>query len=1090
MFGTRLRKILRDVWARKVRTLLVSSSIFIGVLGVVTLFSAGEILIDQLQEDLQQDELAMIRLSVTSSSQAQANDQAVLDKLRDVPGVAEVEGRYVYRMSWRLPGAEFFEDGTVAAYTEPLDAMDLEPPTVERGAYPQPGEKALAVERRMADRYGLDIGSEIELRILSDSGDNDGAVKTETWTVSGIVFQPYGEVGGTGPLENETLAFAQPQQAQYIAGRTGLSAIYARYNNFATADDDIEQFESNLDNYAIEFRFLEDPAENSAIEQTRSTNRILVLLAMIALVVSGFLVINVINSIVVEQRRQIGVMKSLGGRREDSFIIYTGITVVYGIIGVIPGVLLGIPGGYYAAQGLANQTNTIIDEFAVSPTGIILGIVVGLAVPFLAAMAPVWTGTRVSILDAMTDVGIEATYGQGLLARIIALIPMPITLRQAINNVNRKKWRLALTGTTLTVAVGAFMGIFAVFSSIATEVEETFETIGNQIGISPSQGRPLEDITSLIGTDEFQARLAEEGLPQLRDIEPGASLAITIVGYDPPPISAGPPGLFAFGINPANPDIARLDLREGDGWQEDPTREGVVISSRIADLMAVGAGETINIRARGNEREFEIIGVSNYPFDTVWFRWDDLARLGGLVLGAAQAEDYGMGTTAVNVPGYTSLSAEQPIGLPPGLTGVLGLTPEVSQFFDFVAGENFTPGADEVIISTVLAERGSDECRSTSDDPAACSYAVDDTLTISFRGSEPKEYTIAGIFQLPERAGQRNPVHPTDVIGIFWEELAQLEGRPLPADPAAVTGFGRTPPATVTPQGADQPDGEVETLGLIDQVSPFLNYVEGRTFQPDADEIIISQALAEARGYGVDDRLTLQIDDHAPQTYTVTGVFEFPQQADGDQQTVALYWQDLARLQGRDVDGQPYPNSVDIILGKDDPSVEDVNAVIELIKEELLRNGITAEYINWVEFNETITQFISLFGVILNLAAALIAAVGAVGLLTSLSISVFERQKEIGVMRSVGASSWTVIAQFLVEGLTIGVVAWFFGVPLSILVSQGLINALPFSTLDIGYPPITPLVGLAGMMVVVTIASLWPSIAASRRTVSDILRYQ
>ena len=45
---------------------------------------------------------------------------------------------------------------------------------------------------------------------------------------------------------------------------------------------------------------------------------------------------------------------------------------------VIPGVLLGIPGGYFAAQGLAAQSNTIIEDFGVSVTGIVIGVLVGL----------------------------------------------------------------------------------------------------------------------------------------------------------------------------------------------------------------------------------------------------------------------------------------------------------------------------------------------------------------------------------------------------------------------------------------------------------------------------------------------------------------------------------------------------------------------------------------------------------------------------------------------------------------------------------------------------------------------------------------
>lgn len=42
MVGTRGRKILHDIGSRKVRTLLVSISIFIGVFGTVTLFTMGD----------------------------------------------------------------------------------------------------------------------------------------------------------------------------------------------------------------------------------------------------------------------------------------------------------------------------------------------------------------------------------------------------------------------------------------------------------------------------------------------------------------------------------------------------------------------------------------------------------------------------------------------------------------------------------------------------------------------------------------------------------------------------------------------------------------------------------------------------------------------------------------------------------------------------------------------------------------------------------------------------------------------------------------------------------------------------------------
>jgi ABC-type antimicrobial peptide transport system permease subunit len=80
---------------------------------------------------------------------------------------------------------------------------------------------------------------------------------------------------------------------------------------------------------------------------------------------------------------------------------------------------------------------------------------------------------------------------------------------------------------------------------------------------------------------------------------------------------------------------------------------------------------------------------------------------------------------------------------------------------------------------------------------------------------------------------------------------------------------------------------------------------------------------------------------------------------------------------------------------------------------------------------------------------------------------------------------------FLVEGLIVGVIAWALGVPFSYALDRTLIAEFNFqNTPEAAYPPVTLLYGLAGMLAIATVASLWPSIAAARKTVSNILRYQ
>ena len=156
MFRSRFRKVLRDVWARKGRTILVAIAIFVGVLGVVALVSSGDIMLMQLRKDLQQDKLAMIRTFVSVPKGIELDNTAYLQKLRELPGVTAIQGNAIYPISWMLPGETEFSDGIIRSFSTPLDQVTLEPPRLfGEGRFPNPGSKEIAVEMRMALKYHL-----------------------------------------------------------------------------------------------------------------------------------------------------------------------------------------------------------------------------------------------------------------------------------------------------------------------------------------------------------------------------------------------------------------------------------------------------------------------------------------------------------------------------------------------------------------------------------------------------------------------------------------------------------------------------------------------------------------------------------------------------------------------------------------------------------------------------------------------------------------------------------------------------------------------------------------------------------------------
>ena len=193
---------------------MASAAIFVGVLGVVTLLSAGDLLTSQLKEDLREEDLAMQAVFVSAPGGSELDNAAYLRALEEVPGVTRVEGRAVQPLPWKLPGDDEFSDGFILAAWEPFDEMAIQPMRlVGEGRYPSVGQQEIAVERRMADRYGLTVGDSVVLR--SAAGDAEG----EPWTITGLVFTPYASFDTMGmPVPGDASIFATFEDAKRWVG--------------------------------------------------------------------------------------------------------------------------------------------------------------------------------------------------------------------------------------------------------------------------------------------------------------------------------------------------------------------------------------------------------------------------------------------------------------------------------------------------------------------------------------------------------------------------------------------------------------------------------------------------------------------------------------------------------------------------------------------------------------------------------------------------------------------------------------------------------------------------------------------------------
>ena len=122
----------------------------------------------------------------------------------------------------------------------------------------------------------------------------------------------------------------------------------------------------------------------------------------------------------------------------------------------------------------------------------------------------------------------------------------------------------------------------------------------------------------------------------------------------------------------------------------------------------------------------------------------------------------------------------------------------------------------------------------------------------------------------------------------------------------------------------------------------------------------------------------------------------------------------------------------------------------------------------------------------------LVGAIGALGVLNTLTLNVVERRREVGVLRVLGGSDASLIQAFLTEGLAFGLGGWAVGVtlgyPLGALLTRVMESVL--FHIDYIFDARMVLISLVFSLVLSGAASLVPALAAARLKAGQVLRYE
>jgi putative ABC transport system permease protein len=607
----------RDLWALKTQVVSIALVIACGIGGFIGSLSTHLSLI--ASRDHYYDTARFPHVFAT----AKRAPRSLVERIRDIPGVSEVETRVVRDAQLSLPGV-------VPPMIARLIGFDFQQPpgmnrlTLKSGRWPASGARGeVVVNQRFLEARGLRLGS--RMSVLMNG-------RLEQLALVGTVLTPeyiYATRGGGMPDDEWFAVLWMDEKALSAAFNMegAFNSVLLRLAKNASSPSVIASLDRLLEPYgSLGAVGREDQVSHRILTQEINQQRIFgTVLPAIFLLVAAFILNVVLHRQVNSQRGEIAALKALGYDERWIAAHYLKFASVIVALGLIFGTALG----WWLGNAMTGLYTDFFQfprfDYVLPPWLALAGAGAALAAAFGGALAAIRGVVRLRAAEALRPPA-PAEFRPLLIERLGYAELLTPSQRMIMRNLERKPLRAATT-------------VIGIAGSVAILISGTFwsDAIEWFMDVQFNKVQRADVILGFAEPIPRSVRWDLERLPGVKQAEVTRAIPVRL--------RAGHRS-YRTGITGLADDATLQRILDADLREARPAPGGVLLTARLAQRLKVAPGDTLVAELLEGKRiraEVRVSGtVREMAGMNAWMRLEDLNRLareGSMVSGAGLLVD-------------------------------------------------------------------------------------------------------------------------------------------------------------------------------------------------------------------------------------------------------------------------------------------------------------------------------------------------------------------------------------------------------------------------------------------------------------------